>query len=55
MCATASPGCVLCHDGLTDSLGQIKSGQEIHYSGSGWVQGVVVMHVEVAKDDGRAM
>ena len=41
--------------GLTDSLGQIKSGQEIHYSGSGCVQGVVVMHVEVAKDDGGAM
>ena len=41
--------------GLTDSLGQIKSGQEIHHSGSGWVQGVVVMHVEVAKDDGGAM
>ena len=41
--------------GLTDSLGQIKCGQEIHYSGSGWVQGVVVMHVEVAKDDGGAM
>ena len=41
--------------GLTDSLGQIKSGQELHYSGNGWVQGVVVMHVEVAKDDGGAM
>ena len=41
--------------GLTDSLGQIKSGQEIHHSGNGWVQGVVVMHVEVAKDDGGAM
>ena len=41
--------------GLIDSLGQIRSGQEIHYSGSGWVQGVVVMHVEVAKDDGGAM
>ena len=41
--------------GLTDSLGQIKSGQEIHYSGNGWVQGVVVMHVEVAKDDGGAL
>ena len=41
--------------GLTDSLGQIASGQEIHHSGSGWVQGVVIMHVEVAKDDGGAM
>ena len=34
--------------GLTDSLGQIISGQEIHYSGSGWVQGVVVMHPKKA-------
>ena len=41
--------------GLTDSLGQIKSGHGIHYSGSSWVQGVVVMHVEVAKDAGGAM
>ena len=41
--------------GLTDSLGQIESGQEIHHSGSGWVQGVVIMHAEVTKDDGGAM
>ena len=32
--------------GLTDSLGQIESGQEIHHSGSGWVEGIVVMKLK---------
>ena len=40
---------------LSDSLGQTESGQEIHHSGSVWVQGGLIMHVEVAKDDGGAM
>ena len=32
-----------------------RSSAEIHHSGRGWVQGVVIMHVAVAKDDGGAM